>query len=90
MKFLTKTNIDKIKDHYDYIIAWGHSDTYMEQYYTPLMYRIDYVINGLGQHVGEYVSGHKIDGPEIIKDYKRTPECLLSCLRMLRKLYTHR
>lgn len=67
MKFLTKKNIQKIRDQYDYVIAWGHSDTYMEQYYTPLMYKIDYVINGLGQHVGEYVSGHKIVGPEVIK-----------------------
>jgi FkbM family methyltransferase len=77
MKYLTKTNIQKIRDQYDYVIAWGHSDTYMEQYYNPLMYKLDYVINGLGQHVGEYVSGNKISSPEVIKDIPKDSKVLI-------------
>lgn len=77
MKYLTKTNIQKIRDQYDYVIAWGHSDTYMEQKYTPLMYRIDYVINSLGQHVGEYVSGNKICGLEVIKNIPKDAHVLV-------------
>ncbi len=77
MKYLTKTNIEKIRNQYDYVIAWGHSDTYMEQKYTPLMYRIDYVINSLGQHVGEYVNGNKICGLDVIDSLPKDAKILV-------------
>ena len=77
MKYHTKTNIQRIRDQYDYVIAWGHSDTYMEQYYTPLMYHIDYVINSLDQHVGEYVSGNKICGLDVLKSIPKDAKVLV-------------
>ena len=60
MKYITKTDIETLRDRYDYIIGWGISDFQMERFYNPSMYSMDYLVNGVDKEIGSIVCGNKV------------------------------
>lgn len=67
MKITHKLDCDRLRDHYDLVIGWGVARNEYEKKYNPLMYKLDYMIDGMGRCVGEMICGNRICDKEILK-----------------------
>lgn len=68
MKITHKLDCDRLRDNYDLIVGWGVARNEYEKRYNPLMYKLDYMIDGMGRCVGETICGNKICDKNILKE----------------------
>lgn len=68
MKIMHKLDCDRMKENYDLVIGWGVGKNEYEKRYSPLMYKLDYMIDGMGKCVGNVVCGNKVYDKDILNE----------------------
>ena len=68
MKITYKLDCNKLKNDYDLVVGWGVARNEYERKYNPLMYQLDYMIDGMGRCVGDIICGNKIWDKDILKE----------------------
>lgn len=69
MKITYKLECDKLKDNYDLVIGWGVARNEYEKKYNLLMYKLDYMIDGMGRCVGDVICGNKICDKHVLSGF---------------------
>lgn len=77
MRYIEAVEYKAIRNRYDCIVGWGTSQKEYMKLYNPFMYKIDYMINGKGENVGEYICGNKICSPDELENIKAKKVCVI-------------
>lgn len=67
MRYLGRTDINKIKEDYDHIIGWGTGPIFKMNYRKD-GYPIDFLIDGSGKNIGNICNGLRVEEPEILRN----------------------
>lgn len=77
MRYTKTVDYKKLRSKYDYIVGWGTSQKEYMRNYNPFMYKIDYMVNGKGECIGEYFCGNLIYSPDILEGLKGKKVCVI-------------
>ena len=93
MKYVERTSIKELREKYDYIVGWGNSIIEFERKYNPLLYKLDYMINGQGKNVGDIICGCEISSPEVTREILDKKVCVIiypnieqECMQQIQEL----
>lgn len=76
MKYRELTSIESLKENYDLLIGWGTGIEF-RTYYHVEDYKVDYLIDGLGNRIGEEVCGIKVDSIDLLKKLQNKKICFI-------------
>lgn len=77
MRIISRTNVEELRNMYDLLIGWGTEGLEFEKRYNPSMYKLDYLINGKGENVGNVACGTIIRGVDALKEIKNKKICVI-------------
>ena len=67
-RYTKRMHVDELRTKYDHLIGWGAGKDEFLTRYNPSLYRLDYMIDGKDNYVGEIRCGMKISSKAILKE----------------------
>lgn len=77
MKYTRITNIHELQSNYDLIVGWGTPVIEYQNRYNPTHYKLDYLINGKGQNIGEVFCGNQVYHMSILEQFQDKKVCII-------------
>lgn len=68
MKYLEPIKAENLICNYDVVVGWGTGALEFETRYNPMLYRIDYMVNGENIDVGSVICGIKVYSKDDLKN----------------------
>lgn len=77
MKLTKKTKIEELQANYDLVVGWGTPVLEYQSRYNPTHYKLDYLINGKGQNIGDYFCGNQVSHMSILEQFHDKKVCII-------------
>ena len=76
MRYIEKTKIEVLRNSYQYLVGWAPGIEFYKRY-NPNMYKLDFMIDGLNNSLGEVICGIEISPASILEKLKDEKTCVI-------------